>query len=137
MILKKILKFLGMETYTIPLESFREQFGNMDQLEWKVVKVQTPRGTIRTYKTFPITEVQCLNDAGDTVILSMKPSLEMRITNDRGKRSIFYLDMIRIENDILTGGQSRQLGFIQKTIDLSTVRKIEIQDGKKAYKYLK
>jgi hypothetical protein len=125
-----------MEIFTIPVESFREQFGNMFSMEWKIVKIQSPRGMIQTYKTFPIEKVHCITYSGIPVNLNIKPSLEMRITDNRGKRTVFYLDRIRVENDILTGHQSRKLGFIQKAIPLSDVHKIEIQDGKKYYRYL-
>jgi hypothetical protein len=125
-----------MQIYTIPVDSFREQFGNMASMELKVVKVQSPRGMIQTYKTFPIKKVRCINDSSLPVTLNIKPSFEMRITDNRGKRTIFYLDRICVENDIITGHQSRKLGFIQKTIALSDISKIEIQDGKKYYRYL-
>ena len=125
-----------MQIYTIPVDSFREQFGDMASMEWRVVKVQTPRGMIQTYKTYPIEKVRCITDSGLPVTINIKPSLEMRITDHLGKRTIFYFDRICVENDILTGHQSRKLGFIQKTIALSDISKIEIQDGKKYYRYL-
>jgi len=108
----------------------------MAEMEWRLVKVQTPRGIIQTYKTYPIEKVCCVADSDLAVTLNIKPSIEMRITDNRGKRTVFYLDRIRVENDILTGHQSRRLGFIQKTIALSDVRRIEIQDGKKHYRYI-
>jgi len=56
--IKKILKFLGFEVYHIPIDSFKEQFGNMMELEWKEVSVKDPFGMVSTYLTFPIDEVK-------------------------------------------------------------------------------
>ena len=56
--IKKILKFLGFEVYHIPIDSLKEQFGNMMELEWKEVSVKDPFGMVSTYLTFPIDEVK-------------------------------------------------------------------------------
>lgn len=134
--IKKILKFLGLESYTIPISSFKEQFGHMMDLQWKEVKVKNPSGRVSTYKTFPINEIKCQNDNGKLVVLKVKPSLELRITDKLGKRTVFYFDKIKVENDTIIGSQSRFLKFIQKEIRLSDITKIEIQDGKKHFKYV-
>ena len=125
-----------MEIYTIPLESFKQQFGNMMQLKWKTVKVKNPQGFISTYETFPIEKIKVLNDQGQTVMLQVKPTLEMRVTDTFGKKTTFYFDKIKVENDILIGGQSRYLTTLKKEIPLSNIAKIQIQDGKKKYKYV-
>jgi hypothetical protein len=134
--IKKILKFLGLESYTIPLTSFKEQFGNMMDLTWKEVKVKNPSGLISTYKTFPIDEIKCQNDNGELIILRVKPSLEMRITDTVGKKTIFYFDRIKVENGKISGSQSRFIKAIQKEIPFHNISKIEIQDGKKRFKYV-
>lgn len=133
---KKIIKFLGLESYTIPLTSFKEQFGHMMDLKWKEVNVKHPTGIITTYKTFPIQQIKCQNDDGKQVILKVKPSLELRITDNAGKKTVFYFDKIKVENDTIIGSQSRLLKSIQKEISFSTIEKIEIQDGKKNFKYV-
>lgn len=135
-VFKKILKFLGLEIYTVTLESLKEQFGNMMNLEWKEVKVKNPKGFISTYKTFPIETIKCKNDQGKEIILKIKPSIEMRITYANNKKTIFYLDRIRVENNTIFGHQSRLLGFITKEIHFRDISKIEIQDGRKNFKYV-
>jgi hypothetical protein len=135
-VFKKILKFLGLEVYTISLESFKEQFGNMMDLEWKEVKVKNPNGMINKYKTFPIEIIKCKNDDGKEVLLKIKPSIEMRITYSNNKKSVFYLDRIRVENNTVFGHQSRFFRFITKEIHFREISKIEIQDGKKQFKYV-
>ncbi|WNM18981.1 hypothetical protein [Flavobacterium capsici] len=133
---KKILKFLGLEVYTISLQSFKEQFGNMMEMEWKEVKVKSPDGMISKYKTFPINEIRCKNDEGKEVILKIKPSIEMRVTYSNNKKSVFYFDKIKVENNTISGSQSRIFGFITKEIHFRDITKIEIQDGRKQFKYV-
>lgn len=134
--IKTVLKFLGLESYNIPINSFKEQFGNMMELEWKEVTVRDPTGMLSTYLTFPIDEVKCQNDKGELITLKVKPSLEMRITDNVGKRTVFYFDKIKVENDRIIGSQSRFLKFIQKEIPFHNISKIEIQDGRKRFKYI-
>lgn len=107
-----------METYTIPIDSFRAQFGNMMNLEWKTVKVKDPHGMISSYQTFPINEIKVIDDNGQSKTLNVKPSLEMRVTDKLGKKSVFYFDKIMVQNDTLIGDQSRFLSFIKKEIPL-------------------
>jgi hypothetical protein len=135
--LKKILKFLGFESYTISPESFKEQFGKMMDLEWIEVKVKNPGGIISTYKTFPIDTIKCRNDEGKEIILKVKPSIEMRITHSNNKKTVFYFDKIRVENNIIYGHQSRLLSIVTKEIHFRDISKIEVQDGKKNFKYIK
>ena len=134
--LKKIIKLLGFESYTISLENFKEQFGNMMQKEWKEVTVKDPMGKISKYKTFPMDTIKCKNDEGKEIILKIKPSIEIRITDTNNKKTIFYFDKIRVENNSIFGSQSRILKVLTKEIPFRDITKIEVQDGRKNFKYV-
>ena len=73
---------------------------------------------------------------GNVVELKNSPSLEIRFTNSNNKKTIFYFDLISVDETFVSGVQSRFITSIRKTIPLNTIRTIEIQDGKKKFSYV-
>lgn len=134
--LNLLLKLLGMEIYTVPVISFKEQFGSMMTMQWKTVKVKTPNGSIISYDTFPIDEIKCFNRHEIPCNVKVKPSIEIRITHLKNKKSIFYFDRIRVQDNKIIGQNLRTFKFKDEEISLETISKIEIQDGKKYYRYV-
>ena len=124
------------QTYNIPVESFKEQFSGLEPT--KEVITCGPGGDKVTYMTYPIDSINCVHKNGIKIILIASPSLEMRFTyGDKNKRTIFYFDLIRLNDTLLTGGQSRFIPSIKKNILLNSITKIEIQDGHKKFTYVK
>lgn len=123
------------KTYYIPVDSFKEQFAGMKQSEMKEVTVQGPVGERTTYKTFLQDSVDCLDKNGNPIRLEKLPSLEIRFTDSDNKKTIFYFDRIFVTDTSITGTYSRILG-LEKTIPLTTIKKIELQDGRKNYRYV-
>jgi len=123
------------KTYYIPVDSFKQQFAGLDLS--REVTTRGPAGDKVKYMTYPIDTIKCVDNKGEPYNLPNSPSLEIRFTYDNNKRTIFYFDLIRINDTLLTGGQSRFISSIKKTIRLNSIKKIEIQDGKKNYRYVK
>ena len=123
------------KTYYIPIDSFKKQFWGMEKMTFKKVTVRGPIGDKVTYQTFPFNYVNCIDKKGNTVQLKIIPSLEIRFTDIDNKRTTFYLDRIFVNDTAVTGAQSR-LMTINKSIPISSIKKIEIQDGKKKFSYL-
>jgi hypothetical protein len=98
--------------------------------------VRGPIGERYDYLANPITEVECFDKMGNSARLTNSPSIEMRITEINGKRTVFYFDRIFVTDSTLTGVKSRFAPLINKTIKLKDIRKIEIQDGKKNFNYV-
>lgn len=132
------LVFTGFscKTYYIPVESFKQQFQAVNHLALKEVTVKGPAGDKVKYKTVPIEFINCTDDKGNPQVLKNSPSLEIRFTDSSNKRTIFYFDLISINDSSITGTQSRFIPSITKTILLTRIKKIEIQDGKKKFKYV-
>jgi hypothetical protein len=131
-----ILLFTSCSTYLIPIENFEEQFQNINASSRKEVKVRTPYYGITTkYLANTINGISCVDKNNNSVILRNSPSIEIRIIEKNGKKTIFYFDRVYLENSIVYGDKSRILGF-EKGIPLDSILKIEIQDGKKNFKYL-
>jgi hypothetical protein len=122
-------------TYLIPVESFNEQFSGMKESEMKEVVVKGPVGEQTTYKTFPQDSVDCIDKNGRRVRLEKAPSLEIRFTDSNNKKTTFYFDRIFVTNSSVKGTYSRILS-LDKTISLSNIKKIELQDGRKNYRYV-
>ncbi|VAX37004.1 hypothetical protein MNBD_UNCLBAC01-1450 [hydrothermal vent metagenome] len=100
------------------------------------VYVRGPVGDSYSYKTFKRDSIQCIDKNGTETFLVKKPSLEMRITEKNGKKTIFYFDRIQVIDDNIIGHQSRFAGSLTKTISIGSISLIEIQDGKKNFKYV-
>ena len=124
------------KTYYIPLDSFKKQFANIDTSKYKEVTIRGPIGDKVKYKTAPIDFIKCVDKKGNDVELKNSPSLEIRFTDNNNKKTIFYFDLISVEETFVSGVQSRFITSIRKTIPLNTIKTIEIQDGKKKFSYV-
>jgi len=123
------------KTYYIPVETFREQFSEIDSTQLRMVRTKGPAGDIAEYPANPIDQIKCVDKDGNETELQNSPSIETRITTTNGKRTIFYFDRIYVQNDTLIGFRSRFIG-LPKTIPLNEITKIEVQDGHKNFHYV-
>ena len=124
------------KTYYIPLDSFKQQFAGIDTSKLKEVTTRGPMGDKVKYKTFPIDFIKCVDKNGNPIELQNSPSLEIRFTDTNNKKTIFYFDLISVDETYVRGVQSRFITSIKKTIPLNTIKTIEIQDGKKKFSYV-
>lgn len=131
------LFFSSCKTYYIPVDSFRQQFTGMDTSNMREVTTQGPAGDRVKYKTYPIDYIHAVDKNGNPVRLPNSPSIEIRFTDISNKRTIFYFDLIRFDGENITGRQSRFMSAFKKTIPITSVKKIEVQDGKKNFRYVK
>ncbi|MBT4881671.1 MAG: hypothetical protein HON40_03870 [Flavobacteriales bacterium] len=131
-----VFLFTSCTTYLMPIESFEEQFQNVNESSREEVKVRTPYYGISTkYLANTINNITCFDKNNNSIILKNSPSIEIRITEKNEKKTIFYFDRVYQENSIVYGDKSRIPGF-EKGIPLDSILKIEIQDGKKNFKYI-
>ena len=125
-------------TYYIPVSSFKEQFAGVDSTKLIEVKVQGPYSERYHYLAAPIATIQCVDKKGNPHQLTNSPSLETRFTyGNKNKRTIFYFDRIYVSSNAVIGVQSRFIESIRQSIPLDSITKIEIQDGRKKFKYVK
>ncbi len=123
------------KTYTIPLASLRAQFENIDSSDFKLVHISGNMGFSDTYLANPVEEIKCIDKNNNPVTLINSPSMEARITETDGKKTIFYFDRIYLNDSLLYGVRSRYIPSVRTTIPLKNIKQIEIQDGKKYFKY--
>jgi len=121
--------------YYIPVDSFKQQFAGWDSTRLRVVKTKGPYGDVVTYRSYPVDFIKCVDKDGKDMVLKNSPSIEIRFTDTDNKRTTFYFDRIFVSENAVSGVRSRFL-IMKKTIPLSTVKLIEIQDGGKKYKYV-
>jgi hypothetical protein len=131
-----IIFLSSCKTYYIPVDSFKQQFVGMNTSKYREVTTRGPMGYKVTYKTFPIDIIKCVDKKGNPVELRNSPSLEIRFTDTNNKKTIFYFDLISVDETHVRGVQSRFITSIKKTIPLNAIKKIEIQDGKKNFVYV-
>jgi len=141
----KLISLMGIlfllfscKTYTIPVDSFREQMTVPGSEKFRVVEINNP--TPYTYKNIKyeansLKSIVVVDKKGDKVKLGNSPKLEMRITRKNGKKNILLFDTVIVENDTLKGARSRLMQNLRREIPLSDIDKIEIQDSGKVYKY--
>lgn len=135
LILIFVLTFLSCKTYFIPLESFNEQFKDIDSVKLRIVNTKGPMGDVVSYKTYPIDYIKCVDKEGNPYKLRNSPSIEVRITDKNNKKTYLYFDQIYVQDSILRGDGSRFIYF-PKEIPLKDIKLIEVQDGHKKFKYV-
>jgi hypothetical protein len=123
-------------TYYLTTDSLRNQFSGVDSTKLRMVTVRGPVGEEYKYLANPINEIECVDKKGNPSRLTNSPSIEMRVTQENRKRTIFYFDRVIVTDSTLHGVRSRFIPSINKTIKLRDIRKIEIQDGKKSFNYI-
>jgi len=124
------------KTYLIPVDSFKKQFAGIDSTKLRQVRVVGPIGEKYNYLANPLTTIKCVDKKGNSFELLNSPSIEIRFTyGDNNKRTIYYFDRIYISDSCVVGVQSRFISSIRKTIPIKSITKIEIQDGKKNFRY--
>lgn len=124
------------KTYTIPIESFREQMTESGNEKMRDVEINNPTSYSNLkYQANSVKSIVVVDKNGNNVEIENSPKLEMRITRKNGKRYILLFDTVIVENDTLRGARSRILQNLRREIPLDDIEKIEIQDSGKVYKY--
>jgi hypothetical protein len=130
------VSLLACTTYFIPVDSLRSQFAGIDSTKLVNVVIRGPVGERYNYLANPIRTINCIDKQNNPAGLNNSPSIEMRVTDTNNKKTIFYFDRIYVSKTHLYGVQSRFISSITKTIPLKDITKIEVQDGKKNFKYI-
>jgi hypothetical protein len=100
------------------------------------VVIRGPVGERYNYLANPIRTINCVDKQNNPSSLNNSPSIEMRVTDTNNKKTIFYFDRIFVNKTYLYGVQSRFISSITKTVPIKDITKIEVQDGKKNFKYI-
>lgn len=141
MIVFLLLHFSSCKTYLISLESFKQQFHGIDSSSLKMVEMLGGGGIMvrQKYLANPITHIRCTDKKGNLYMLENAPNIEIRFTylyKNRKKKTVFYFDRVYVTDKTVIGYRSRILG-LPKTIPLDSIIKIEVQNGRKNYYYVK
>ena len=131
-----LLVFSGCKSYTIPLDSFKEQFKNINTENYRMVKTENPFGIVSEYKANPIDTIICFDKNNKKVLLRNSPSIEIKFTTKDHKKRTFYFDSVFLNDTIVVGDMSRFINY-KKGIPIDNIIKIEVQDSRKNYKYVK
>jgi len=124
------------KTYTIPVESFREQMTKSGNEKMRDVEINNPTSYSNLkYQANSVKSIVVVDKNGNNVEIENSPKLEMRITRKNGKKYILLFDTVIVENDTLKGARSRIIQNLRREIPLDDIEKIEIQDSGKVYKY--
>jgi hypothetical protein len=135
-LLALVLLLISCKTYTISPENFKKQIIDSNANNLKDAKVNNPLSQFSSieYKANNLKYLNVYDKKGSLSFMQNSPSVEMRVTLKNGKRKIFYLDTVTLENDTLKGEKSRLLGIKDK-VSFNEIAKIEVQDGGKKYYY--
>jgi len=135
-ILQKILSFFSLPTYTISPESFVAQFQGIDKVSLKPISISNPTShfTRIKYLANQIKKIEAVDKNSHRVLLDNSPALEVRITRTNGKRTIFFFDTMYIENGHVYGIKSRLMN-LYGNLPVAEIAKVEIQNGRKRFRY--
>ena len=131
-----IFLFTSCKTYYIPVDSFKEQLSKFDSSAMREVTTQGPVGDRVTYKTYPIKIIHAVDKNGNPVTIPNGPAIEVRITDMANKKAIFYFDLIEFDGVNIIGGQSRFISSLKKKLPIASVKTIEVQNGRKNFRYV-
>lgn len=123
---------LSCKTYYIPVDTFEEQLRSAAPSQ--VRDVHMPFHVTIPFYTNALTYITCVDNEGNVYELKNSPSIEMRVTQHSGKRTLFYFDTVLLQDSLLVGKTSRFLA-LEKSIPLSSIKQIEVQDGHKNFTY--
>ena len=123
------LLIVSCKTYYIPMESFKRQLGLTDST-FKADRAKGSIGSQHLYKTDTLKFIQCYDKNNQPFQLRNSQSVEIRFTHGNQK-TVFYFDSIFLTDSAVIGVQSRLMPSMQKTIALSDITKIEVQDSGK------
>jgi hypothetical protein len=130
------LLIISCKSYTIPVESFREQMIGETSESMKKVKVNNPLFFYDIkYNSNNIKRIIVTDKDGKRTYLDNSASIELRVTHINGKKYHFYFDTVILENDTLKGGRSRFANGLTREIPMDSIFKIEVQDGGKKFEY--
>jgi len=132
-----LILVISCKTYTITPENFHEQIiiANNFNLERAEIN-DSLSSNITSYNAINLDYLTVNDKNGKNFQLPNSPSVEIRITLNNGKRKIFYLDTVTLENDTLKGLKSKILGLKNK-VPFNNIVKIEVQDGHKNFNQYK
>ena len=137
-ILVTIIALASCATYYIPVNSLKDQFADIDSTKLIEVTVEGPVYGRYHYLANPIDTIRCVDKNGDLHLLTNSPSIETRFTyGHKNEKVIFYFDRIYVNSNSVIGVQSRFMEAIGQSIPLDSITKIEIQDGRKKFKYIR
>ena len=77
------------KTYYIPIDSFKEQFKDIDSVQLITVYTKGPMGDVVAYKTYPIEYIKCVDKKNNPFELKNSPSIEVRVTGKNNKKNLF------------------------------------------------
>jgi hypothetical protein len=121
------------KTYYIPTDSFKSQFRDVNPTTMQVTTTRGPLGVLYVYPANQIQYIKCIDKQGNPYLLPNSPSIEIRFTDIKNKKTIFYFDHVYLSDSLIVVDRSRFIGA-QKTISINTIKLIEVQDGHKNFK---
>jgi len=125
----------GCTTYELSLNTLEKRFAEIDSSDLVLTRVKGPFGETYSYLRHPGKFIPLENKEGEVVEVKISPSLEMKVTHDGGQKSYFYFDKVYVTDKYLIGDRSRFMDGFHKEIRIESIEKIEVQDGKKNFKY--
>ena len=124
------------KTYTIPIESFKEQFPRIDT-------INTTEQGIRLLDLMfekphymnTLQTIKCVDKKGNQTTLENTPSVEIRFTTPGFKkyRTVLSFNRIFLNDCCVVGVRSYYSYTSVATIPLESITKIEIQDSQRSF----
>ena len=132
-----ILGFCSCKTYNVSVESFKKQItnqydGNLDENDSNSTTFQYDK--TKVYQAYGMDFISVKDKKGNPYNLEVLSGAQTKITLKNGKKYIFYLQSITLENDSIKGYKS-YLFNLKSSIPLNQVSKIELQKDHAYQKY--
>ncbi|MBK9419769.1 MAG: hypothetical protein IPN44_01800 [Flavobacteriales bacterium] len=123
-----IVSLPGCKTYYLTPASLQEQLLTTAPAETRSI---SPFGQVLTYQAVQLNTIRCTDKKGVAIELAVAPNIEMRITQASGKRRSMYFDRTELRGDTLIGHPSWIIPTLTYEIPISSITKVEVQNGGK------
>ena len=123
-----ILTLTGCKTYYLTPTSLQEQLQSTAPAQTQTI---SPFGQVLTYQAVQLRTIRCTDKKGVPMELTVAPNIEMRITQASGKRRSMYFDRTELRGDTLIGHPSWIIPTLTYEISISSITKVEVQNGGK------
>lgn len=139
--MKKYIPLFGLlvlascKTYTLKPDDLVRQLRDAQPKDVTVSHSVTPFAST-TYKGNGVSQLECYDKKGQKHVLPISPAVETRIRLKKGGKRLYYFDTIALEDSTISGCNSRIL-HTRRTIPISEIKTVEVQNGGKDYSYKK
>ncbi|MEW6773676.1 MAG: hypothetical protein AB1304_06740 [Bacteroidota bacterium] len=126
-VISTLILFTSCATYYLTQQSLVEQVINSQPEKKVTVAIVFPIIIPGVVTGNSLREIKVKDKKGNEVILPVTNRTAIRITQNNGKRTTFYLNTLIIQDSMITGKKDHFIGMSIKPININNIKLIEVE----------